>query len=492
MVYDPGPAGASFIPLIVSFSKPVSSVSLNFATDDFFSTASTFTLQAFSGGLGGTSVGFATAVGTPLITFPEGLISFSSGGHPFDTLELSTVGSAPYFAVDNIAVVPAPSVEIDINDTSDKSDNITLFNPIPDAQAYTQTIPAKITNLGVTEGTFQLSVDPPGAATLSQTSVDLTGGASTEITITPQADSSAPNDVHIIAQQGGIQVGEDDMTIVSVTFSQDIRNADTPAGMVDRIPPRVGTPVNVVVTPDLSGSGQSVTLAVDGQNTNTGTVTINGNVTAPITSSGSVTISGVTQTAPTSGYTAGNAGQLLLTLQVHGQDTIQSNGFSVAAIPVNWSITFNRLVTGSRRGIVVTNFWQSDSGVLGDLDAVERSEVVEYLPGTGIFATPLGALNSGYIDATLGSVTDTHSFPTALLTGTGVQDANQAFEFRDQRTGAQDVPAPNSGFLIERNVFRDPITGALMITTSKMGMAVTALGISVTAGAGSVSETQAV
>jgi len=112
MVYDPGPAGASFIPLIVSFSKPVSSVSLNFATDDFFSGASTFTLQAFSGGLGGKSVGFATAVGTPLITFPEGLISFSSGGRPFDTLQLSTVGSAPYFAVDNIAVSVMPAIAV--------------------------------------------------------------------------------------------------------------------------------------------------------------------------------------------------------------------------------------------------------------------------------------------------------------------------------------------------------------------------------------------
>ena len=352
--------------------------------------------------------------------------------------------------------------------------------------------PSKVRNKN--KGMFQLSVSPSGAATLSQTSVDLSGGASTEITITPQADSSAPNDVYIIAMQGGTQVGKDEMTIVQVTFEQHIRYRDTPTAMPDRIPPRANSPFDITVTPDLAGSGQAVTLAVTGQNASTGTVTINGNDTQDLTSSSSVNLSGGTQTAPTAGYTAGNAGNLMLTVRVRGQDTAQSAGFSVAAIPVNWSIALpsNSLVTGSRRGIRVINSWKSDSGVLGDLGAVERSEVVEYLPGTGIFTVPPGALNSGYIDATLGSATDTHSVSTALLTGTGVQDANQAFEFRDQRTGAQDVPAPNSGYRIERNVFRDPITGALMITTSKMGMAVTALGISVTAGAGSVSQNQAV
>ena len=45
----------------------------------------------------------------------------------------------------------AGKVSIWINDTPGNSDNITLFNPAPLAQAYTQTIPAQITNLGVTK-----------------------------------------------------------------------------------------------------------------------------------------------------------------------------------------------------------------------------------------------------------------------------------------------------------------------------------------------------
>ena len=74
------------------------------------------------------------------------------------------------------------------------------------------------------EETFTLSVEPAGAATLSQTSVTLAAGASSEITLTPTADSAAPNDVHIVAMQGSNQVGTEDMTIARVTFPQQIRN----------------------------------------------------------------------------------------------------------------------------------------------------------------------------------------------------------------------------------------------------------------------------
>ena len=126
-----------------------------------------------------------------------------------------------------------------------------------------------ITNTGTSSGTFQLSVSPAPDASLSQASVTLAAGASTEVTITPEADSAAPNDVHIIAKQDGTQVGEDSMTIVSVTFTTSdevvtpaINNADTPVGMEDRIPPRTSTAISLTVSPDLSAGGQFVTMAV--------------------------------------------------------------------------------------------------------------------------------------------------------------------------------------------------------------------------------------
>jgi hypothetical protein len=106
-IYDPGPAGVAFVPLVVSFSSPVSSVRLTFATD----ASATLNLQALSGGLGGTSVGSTSAVGhiPPGYDFPEGVISFTSAAQPFDTLEFSTVGLATFFAVDDVTITPAPS-----------------------------------------------------------------------------------------------------------------------------------------------------------------------------------------------------------------------------------------------------------------------------------------------------------------------------------------------------------------------------------------------
>ena len=133
-----------------------------------------------------------------------------------------------------IKAAPAPpDVTIDINDTADKSDDIALYNPPGSAQPFTQTIPARVTNTGAA-GTIQLSVVPAGAATLSETSVDLAAGASTEVTVTPTAVSHAANDVKIVAMSGGNVVGSQTMTIVSVTLPQHIRYGDTPAGMLDR------------------------------------------------------------------------------------------------------------------------------------------------------------------------------------------------------------------------------------------------------------------
>ena len=373
--------------------------------------------------------------------YSHGTFTLAPGTHSLtiQTIAIATgfPDGAGYLRVDT------SGVEIDINDTPDKSDNITLFNPIPLTQAYTQTIPAKITNLGITEGTFQLSVNPPGAATLSQTSVELGGGASTEITITPQADSSAPNDVHIIAQQGGTEVGEDDMTIVSVTFSQNIYNPDTPSQMISagqyRIPPSMPTPVNVTVTPSLSGSGQVVTLAVNGQNANNGTLTINGNVTQDITSGGNVNLQGTSQTVP------GNAGNLNLVVRVRGQDTIQSNGFSVSAIPVSFQQSTATQLAG---GVLqFTYSWNSDSGNLADLDEVWIGEYVTYSDG-GIHAgagrpwmgnnpDPTITPSRATYKATDGEFVDTHSPPGRFLPTAGPADsftATQFYGFHDFRT----------------------------------------------------------
>ena len=94
MLIDPGPANAPNIPLQRAFSSPLDSISMNFGTDG----TGLFDLDAYSGG---TLVGSTSLEGTPLVSFPEGTISFS--GEDFDRVVL-TSPSTPFFAIGNVNV----------------------------------------------------------------------------------------------------------------------------------------------------------------------------------------------------------------------------------------------------------------------------------------------------------------------------------------------------------------------------------------------------
>ncbi|HKI20685.1 MAG TPA: hypothetical protein VKA15_22535, partial [Isosphaeraceae bacterium] len=379
--------------------------------------------------------GTITITGTPT----------QSGTFPLTTTLDDTEGDTGS-GTETLTITPkqTPTIQIAINDTVSTNDNITLYIPPGSAQPYTQTVPARITNLGSDAATFQLMVTQAGSGnvTLSQTSMQLASGASAEITITPTADSSSVNDVHIIATaEDGTQLAEDDMTVVMVTVPNVISNADTPAAMLAagayRIPPRVSTPETIQVTPSLSGSGQSVTLIVADQSATNGTVTIGGNASQAVTSSGSIQLSsqsGNTQTAP------GNAAQLHLALQVRGQNTIQSSrGFSVAAIPQYVEDVLQASLTGTVRGIQVANVWKSDSGVLGDLNDVTIQEQVRSVSASGIFSGrpfvtsgPLAATLTSPSYPNLGISIDTHSFPISWITNqvyTGTRVAAQTSDF---------------------------------------------------------------
>jgi uncharacterized repeat protein (TIGR03803 family) len=406
-------------------------------------------------------------------------------------------------------LVKSPTAEIDINDTPDPSDNITLFNPDGSELPFCQKIPAKITNTSNSTETLQLSVQQVGSgnAMLDQQSVTLAAGASTEVTITPTADSSAPNDVQIIASANGAQVAEDALTVIGVAFSNEIYNDDTPDAMLARgqyrIPPRVDTPIDVSVTPTIPAtSSPFVSLTVVGQDAINGTVNIDGNPTENLTSSAKVRLFGGIQTSP------GSADNLQLALQVRGQVTIRSDGFSVAAIPLNYSddeLLVLRHFTVTGRGFRVQGTWDSDSGVIADLDQVHISEAVEYPLGEGLFRVPPEPKNSKYLPGTSSGTPDAVDnivVPLSDITGLlkafpgvkdGFQEALQTSKFVDDRTGAFDVPMQKSGYLITRAVYPD--NGILYITTTLAGEATTANGISSDAGAtmpSPISETQPV
>jgi hypothetical protein len=225
-----------------------------------------------------------------------------------------------------------------------------------------------------------------------------------------------------------------------------------------------------------------IQISVDGSGGNNGTVTVDGAASTDMTSGGTVRLRGTAQTVP------GSGGNLKLVARWSGQQMAARNAFSVAAIPQDMVLSNFSALTGSTRGFVVTQTWSSDSGDLSDLDKAEISEAVEYISSTGIFSG-LGASNSGYLDASGGSLTDTHSTPASALTGPGTRVANQTEMFREHRTGVNGIPMRNSGFAIRREVSGAP---TIQITTSKRGASVTANGIASSAGSGDFSLTQGV
>jgi hypothetical protein len=257
--------------------------------------------------------------------------------------------------------------------------------------------------------------------------------------------------------------------------------------MPDRIPPRVDTSVAVTVT-GLAAGMRPVVLSVDGAGGGNGSATINGGPLAILRGSATVKLRGVDQTTP------GHAGKLRLAAYQAGTRRAASHGFSVAAIPERFSIAFNSLVTGTSRGIKVNNSWESDSGVVADLDEVRRSEQVQYGAGTGVFVGYSGA-NSGYLAADSPPTVDTHSTRVAVLSGAGGAGsvvADQTFIFKDNRTGVTDIPVRRSGYKLTRTLTVPPLPAARSFRISKVGAAASANGFASAAGAGSVTRVQPV
>src|SRR5260370_4671337 len=130
------------------------------------------------------------------------------------------------------------------------------------------------------------------------------------------------------------------MTVVDVKIPA-VRATNTPAGVADRIPPRVNTQIQGTVQPYLGASGQMVTLAKLNNNATNGDFTIGGSVTQNLTTTTTVNLSGTTQTAPTGGVGGGKAGKLNLVAQANGRNAVQTPGFSVAAIAQNFKAPSN-------------------------------------------------------------------------------------------------------------------------------------------------------
>ena len=371
-----------------------------------------------------------------------------------------------------------PSVDVLINNTATNTDDITALNPA-------QTIPVQIvihSQAGCPTTHVTLSAMPAGRVSLSQTDFDLADGATATATITPLAVSASANDVMIIATAGGVQVGNGMMTVVNITIPK-VRNTDTPMALPDRIPPTVTTPLQIMVMPDLTGSGQSVVLMPLNNNATNGDLTLGGGAMQTLMTTTTVNLSGTTQTAP-----GGNAGNLNLVAQVRGQNAVQSSGFSVAAIPIGIVEALIGPVTAPNAiGLIVSVQVTSDSGSNADLSQCQFSEQIQVVSETGSLIGLGGGQNSSYLTC-VGTFSDTHSTGTNVLVGpSGTQAIAQTHIFKDMRLGTTNIPIDMSGFSIDRNLFQAPPPPTrYRLTTSKVGAGETANGYTSSAGQPSV------
>ena len=137
------------------------------------------------------------------------------------------------------------------------------------------------------------------------------------------------------------------------------------------------------------------------------------------------------------------------------------------------------------RGFSVRVGLSSDSGEISDLDAVDVSEVIETVTRTGVFEGAalfpgdrswIGLKPSDYMTALETSQSfDEHAIPVQFIRIPGGQLVHQqTFEFRDRRTGSQDIPMANSGFTITYKVEYDSSSHGWICVESKRGTATTA------------------
>ena len=274
----------------------------------------------------------------------------------------------------------------------------------------------------------------------------------------------------------------------TVTIPANIRGAATPAAMAqNRIPPRVDTPVTVTFAGAPTPS-TPVTLAVEGGGGGNGSATVDGAPSASFAVTGAtvVNLRGVDQTLD-----AAHAGNLRLVARQRGTQIAASGGVSVSSIPQNMSHPFNRLLSDADcpsvglpaacglRGILVHQTMDSDSGVPADLDRAQQSERIQVVTATGIFAG--AAIRTGcYVSCTPSPDDANGSGGLAGQRSPGVLISSQTFMFRDNRTGASEIPMTNSGFTINTAVAPVPGSGVLgffqdfQLTVSSIGTSTSA------------------
>ncbi len=160
----------------------------------------------------------------------------------------------------------AAVVTLAINGTLDHSDDVAFVNP-------SIAIPVVVTLLNAGPGIHNVIINiPSGRSVVDQSDLQMNDGGSVTIMLTAVVASQEADDVALIASVDGVEAGSGRETNEQVTLPGDIRAADTPDDMPDRIPDVNPTMFQVTLSTPLDGTGEKVILQVSGQSAATGTV----------------------------------------------------------------------------------------------------------------------------------------------------------------------------------------------------------------------------
>jgi hypothetical protein len=379
-----------------------------------------------------------------------------------------------------------PTVILAINGTVDHSDDVGIVNP-------SLTIPLTITLGNASAGLHHVQIlIPSGYSEVDQPDLEMENGATTTIWLTPLQESVLPDDVEIQAKVDGFLAADEKMTNVTVGVDGQIKNKDTPAGMADRIPPKVATPFDYSLNKDL-GPGETLWLVIQGDahgdnnnpkpNPNAGEVSFTGGARAigALTKKGEYSdgIVGIVQTKP------GDAGEIKLVIQYSPDKPIKmSAGFSVAAIPVIVKMSNAKGTAGYDEfdgkdpkeyrmsiGASYDVTYMSDSLSIRDLGEVQIAEKVipDLKKATGAWKTWLDGLKgSDFRSATEPAPADIHGphldVPKVLKSGTLVLPPRAVvglwFYVRADIRGTKPNQGPGQGDVAQYFVFTDNRTGS--------------------------------